>query len=70
MGPFELAAVAIIAGCLLSAYKAYRKGGSTTSRAAVESMETEIRSLKARVSALESIVTDRSFQLKEEISRL
>ncbi len=70
MGPFELAAVAIVAGCLLSAYKVYKKGGGAASRAAIDSMEAEIRSLKARISALESIVTERSFQLKEEISRL
>ncbi|MCC5886924.1 MAG: hypothetical protein JJT88_10875 [Gammaproteobacteria bacterium] len=70
MGPFELAALAIIAGCLLSAYKAYKKGNRGPDPAVVAALESEIRSLKERVGALEAIVTDRSYHLKEEISRL
>ena len=70
MGPFELAALAIIAGCLLSAFKAYKRGSRGPDRAAMAAVEDEIRALKERVGALESIVTDRSYHLKEEISRL
>ncbi len=70
MGPFELAALAIIAGCLLSAYKAYKRGNRGADKAAVSALEADVRSLKERVSALESIVTDRSYHLNQEISRL
>lgn len=70
MGPFELAALAIIAGCLLSAYKAYKKGGRSLDREAQARIEAAIQRIEERVSTLESIVTDKSYHLKQEIERL
>ncbi|TVS16781.1 MAG: hypothetical protein EA417_09015 [Gammaproteobacteria bacterium] len=70
MGPFELAALAVIAGCLLSAFKAYKKSHRGPDPAVVTALEAEICDLKERVGTLESIVTDRSYHLNEEISRL
>ena len=70
MGPFELAAVAIIAGCLLSAYKAYKRGQRAKGAASQAQLEAAVSRLEERVSTLESIVTDRSYHLKQEIDRL
>lgn len=70
MGPFELAAVAIIAGCLLSAYKAYKKGHRSLDAETQSRLESSVRRLEERVSTLESIVTDKSYHLKQEIDRL
>lgn len=70
MGPFELAAVAIIAGCLLSAYKAYKRGHRSLSANSQAGLEAAVRRLEARVNTLESIVTDKSYHLKQEIDRL
>ena len=70
MGPFELAAIAIIAVCTLSAYKAYRRGAGKVGRKELEQMQAELDRLRTRVATLESIVTDRSWDLKDEISKL
>jgi len=70
MGPFELAAIAIIAGCTLSAYKAYKKSSGKADRKDLEQMQAELDRLRTRVATLESIVTDRSWDLKDEINKL
>lgn len=70
MGPFEIAAIAIIGGLAYSAYETYSKNKHRTNKADVKALEDEIKGLKERVSTLESIVTDKSYQLKEQINRL
>lgn len=70
MGPFEIAAIAIIGGLAYSAYEVHSKNKHRTNKADVHALEEDIKRLKERVSTLESIVTDKSYQLKEQINRL
>lgn len=70
MGPFEIAAIAIIGGLGYSAYDSYNKNKHRSSGKEVNELKDEIKKLKERVSTLESIVTDKSYQLKDQINRL
>lgn len=70
MGPFEIAAIAIVLGCALEGYRVYTKKQDKGSSAEMKAMQDELRTLKERIATLESIVTDKSYQLKEEFKRL
>ncbi|RUO26507.1 hypothetical protein CWE09_07310 [Aliidiomarina minuta] len=70
MGPFEIGAIAIVLGCALEGYRIYTKKQATGSSSEMKAMQGELSTLKERVAALESIVTDKSYQLKEEFKRL
>ncbi|MDP4537778.1 hypothetical protein Q3O60_16465 [Alkalimonas collagenimarina] len=70
MGPFEIAAIAIIGGLVYSAYEVHSKNKHRTNKADVDALKAEIQQLKERVVTLESIVTDKSYQLKDQINRL
>lgn len=70
MGPFEIAAIAIIGGLGYSAYDSYNKSKGTNSNKEVAELKNEIDKMKQRIATLESIVTDKSYQLKEQINRL
>lgn len=70
MGPFEIAAIAIVGGLAYSAYEIHSKNKHRTNKADVEELKTEIQQLKERIITLESIVTDKSYQLKDQINRL
>ncbi|MDX3774381.1 hypothetical protein QE250_09660 [Chromatiaceae bacterium AAb-1] len=70
MGPFEIAAIAIIGGLAYSAYDSYNKNKHRTGSKEVTELKEEISKLKERISTLESIVTDKSYQLKDQINRL
>lgn len=70
MGPFEIAALAIIGGILLSAFKVYHGKKEHGSSEELAQLKAEHEKLKQRVATLESIVTDKSYQLKEQINRL
>ncbi len=70
MGPFEIAAIAIVCGCAVSGYKVYVQSKEKHSNQDVNALQAEISKLKDRVSTLESIVTDRSYQLKDQINKL
>jgi uncharacterized membrane protein YebE (DUF533 family) len=70
MGPFEIAALAIIGGLAYSAYEVHSKNKHRTSNKDVDNLKLELNSIKQRVATLESIVTDKSYQLKEQIDRL
>lgn len=72
MGPFEIAAIAIVAGCVLEGFRIYtkrqaQKGKTGDSQA---ELREELNALKERVATLESLVTDKSYQLREEFKRL
>lgn len=70
MGPFEIAALAIIGGISLSAYKVYHDNKGKAGSKEMDELKAEHEKLKQRVATLESIVTDKSYQLKEQINRL
>lgn len=70
MGPFEIAALAIIGGISLSAFKVYHAKKSHIDNDVLEQLKAEHEKLKQRVATLETIVTDKSYQLKEQINRL
>ena len=70
MGPFEIAAIAIIGAFSISAYKEYNKRKGSVDSAEVDALKTELVKLQDRVATLESLVTDKSYQLGEQINRL
>lgn len=72
MGPFEIAVVAIVAGCLLEGYRIYTKRNSQQGKESQGQVELreEVAALRKRVETLESLVTDKSYQLREEFKRL
>lgn len=70
MGPFEIAAIAIIGGLAYSAYEVHMKTKTKAGKADIDALQAEITKLKDRVGTLESIVTDKSYQLKDQINKL
>lgn len=70
MGPFEIAAIAIIGGFAVSAYKTYVKSKEQHTNVDVAALQDTVSKLQQRVATLESIVTDKSYQLKEQINKL
>jgi len=70
MGPFEIAAIAMIGGFAISGYKEYNKRHANVENQELDSLKAELGKLKDRVVTLEKIVTDKSYQLGDEIDRL
>lgn len=70
MGPFEIAALAIIGGIGLSAFKVYHDNKGKAGSSELNELKAEQEKLKQRIATLESIVTDKSYQLKDQINRL
>ena len=69
-GVVIIVVVAIIGGIGYDALKMRYKYQQLASGKGVDKLEQEISDLKQRVATLESIVTDRSYQLKEQINQL
>ncbi len=70
MGLFEIAAIAIVGGLGYSAYDSYNKSKGKTGSKDVAELKAEIEKMKQRIATLETIVTDKSYQLKDQINRL
>ncbi|MBW8183354.1 hypothetical protein [Shewanella nanhaiensis] len=70
MGPFEIAAIAIIGAFSVSAYKEYNKRKGDVDSGEVDALKAELAKLQERVATLETIVTDKSYQLGEQINKL
>jgi hypothetical protein len=70
MGPFEIAALAIIGGISLSAFKVYHDNKGKSSSKELDQVKAELDRVKQRLATLESIVTDKSYELKDQINRL
>jgi len=70
MGVVIIAVVAIIGGIGYDALKMRYKYQQLASGKGVDKLELEIAELKQRIVTLESIVTDKPYQLKEQINRL
>ncbi|MCE9686933.1 hypothetical protein LZP73_12090 [Shewanella sp. AS16] len=70
MNPFTLAAITIICVFGYKVFKEYNNKKSAADDEIIQALQAEIGKLKARVSTLETIVTDKNYQLGEEINRL
>lgn len=69
-GVVIIVVVAIIAGVAYDTYKVRYKYKQLASGKGVDKLEQDIADLKKRVITLEKIVTDKSYQLKEDINNL
>lgn len=69
-GVVIIVVVAIVAGVAYDAYKVRYKYKQLASGKGVDKLEQDIADLKKRVITLEKIVTDKSYQLKEDINNL
>ncbi|WP_306523871.1 hypothetical protein [Rheinheimera sp.] len=72
MGVFDIGFVAVV---LAFAYAFYEQRNKTKVKlqnagAGSEALQQEIADLKQRVATLEAIVTDKSYNLKQQISQL
>ncbi|MGS0680921.1 hypothetical protein ACVBIL_07175 [Shewanella sp. 125m-7] len=70
MGPFTVAALAIIGVFSFAAFKEYNKNKVRVELDELVSVKDELEKLRERVATLEQIVTDKSYQLKDEIDKL
>ncbi|NTS76668.1 hypothetical protein HR060_07275 [Catenovulum sp. SM1970] len=75
MGPFEMVCIIVIASLGYAAYEAKLKSKSqddalSESSSELENMKQELAELKQRVAALETIVTDKKYDLSEQIEEL
>ena len=70
MGPFEVITVAIIAVFGVKAFKEYKQRKNSFDNIEVDGLKSELIILQERVATLETIVTDKSYQLGEQIDKL
>jgi phage shock protein C len=70
MGVVIIVVVAIIAGIGYDALKMRYKYQQLASGKGVDKLEQDITELKQRIATLESIVTDKPYQLKQQINQL
>jgi hypothetical protein len=72
MGVFDLGFIAVVGAFAYAFYEQHTKTKVklANSNANDEQLSKEITELKQRVAVLESIVTDKSYQLKQQIDRL
>ncbi len=70
IGVVIIVVVAIVGGVVYDALKMRYKYQQLASGKGVDKLERDIVALKQRVATLESIVTDKSYELKQQISQL
>ncbi len=70
MGPFEVMTVAIIAVFGVKAFKEYNHRKTSVDNSEVDALKAELVKLQDRVTTLEVIVTDKSYDLGEQINKL
>jgi hypothetical protein len=72
MGVFDVGAIAVIGAFAYAFYEQHAKTKVklATANKADDQLIQEINQLKQRVATLEAIVTDKSYNLKEQINRL
>jgi len=72
MGPFEIGFIAVVGAFAYAFYENYTKTKIKMNSANQSNDETkqQLEQLKQRVATLEAIVTDKSYQLKNEINKL
>lgn len=70
IGVVVIVVVAIAGGLIYDAMKMRYKYQHLASGKGYEELQQELAQVKDRLATLESIVTDKKYQLKEEINRL
>jgi hypothetical protein len=74
MNPFEMVTViviaALIAGVLRSRYRSTGASGSDEARAQLEAQDRRIAKLEDRIKALEAVVSEPQFHLKQQFRDL
>jgi len=70
MDLFTMIAVIVIAAILGEMFKAHKKSKNEGYQPEVERLESEVQALKERVKTLETLVTDKTYQLRNEIDGL
>lgn len=70
MGVFEMITVIVVCALLYSAFDSYNKNKGKAGSKELNDIKAEHEKLKQRIATLESIVTDKSYQLKDQINRL
>ena len=70
IGVVVIVVVAIVGGCFYDAMKMRYKYQHLASGKGDKEIREELQHVKARLAALESIVTDKKYQLSEDINRL
>ena len=71
MGVFDMVVVIVVCSLAFAAFDSYNKHKNKAGNSKeMEELKAEQEKLKQRVATLESIVTDKSYQLKDQINRL
>ena len=70
LGVVVIVVVAIVGGVAYDALKMRYKYRHLASGKGFDELQQELLAVKERLATLESIVTDKKYQLKEEINRL
>ncbi|KIO36614.1 hypothetical protein [Shewanella sp. cp20] len=70
MGIFQIAAIAIIGAFALAAFKEHNRRKGSVDNSEIDELKAEIDKLKSRIATLEKIVTDKAYQLGDEIDKL
>lgn len=72
MGVFDVGFIAVVGAFAYAFYEQHTKTKVKLATASKtdDNLQQELASLKQRVAALEAIVTDKSYSLKDEISKL
>lgn len=72
MGVFDVGFIAVVGAFAYAFYEQHTKTKVklATANKTDDNLQQELTSLKQRVAALEAIVTDKSYTLKDEINKL
>lgn len=71
MGVFDMIVIVVVCSMAFAAFDSYNKHKNKTgSSKEMDELKAAHEKLKQRVATLESIVTDKSYQLKDQINRL
>lgn len=70
MGVFTMVTIIVVAAVLAEAYKVHRKTNDSGHAKEISSLQNEVEALRERVKSLETIVTDQSYSVRNEIDGL
>ncbi|GAA0558928.1 MAG: hypothetical protein CL577_02995 [Alteromonadaceae bacterium] len=71
MGVFDMIVIVVVCSMAFAAFDSYNKHKNKAGNSKeMDELKAEHEKLKQRIATLESIVTDKSYQLKDQINRL
>lgn len=71
MGVFDMIVIVVVCSMAFAAFDSYNKHKAKAGNSKeMDELKAEHEKLKQRIATLESIVTDKSYQLKDQINRL